>query len=178
MRKTASEILRNLDLRIARLEKQSSTLSNDAKAMMNSLANHSRKTPMSKKGNFNVLQEVLEALGFSCEYKDVHKSAMNIPSLLPNGLVEDLSSIYPTLQYFGLATGHTDESEAKEFFAGLARKITQLPKVEGIPTKKPKSTPFGKVNLHMDDDSPWIQTNGRGETRCSWAFTPYVGLKI
>jgi hypothetical protein len=81
------------------------------------------------------------------------------------------------MRYFGLATSHTDESEAKEFFAGLARKITQLPKVEGIPTKKPKSTPFGKVNLYMEDADPWIETSPRGETRCSWAFTPYVGVK-
>ena len=76
MIKLASELLKELEMRVASLEKEAnrvitSSLSNDSKNMLTALANHTRKTPIAKKGNFNILQEVLESLGFRYEFKEM-----------------------------------------------------------------------------------------------------------
>ena len=174
MKKSASEIITNLEMRVARLERQSSTstLSNESKSMMLALANHSRKTPMPKKGNFNIFQEVLEALGFNFEMKQALNRYDDFISYTAR---EDFERVSKNLKRpFNanfIDVPSTDYEEALPECEEMEKKIQKAISYIDYVDRKPKKPIFGRVSLVRDGH----MTVRGGVTK--FTYESYVGVK-
>ena len=183
MRRTASEVLRRLENRVARLENRqsnrviTSSLSNDSKSVLIALSNHTRKTPIAKKGNFNILQEVLESLGFNYEFKEAQVQGWNVNGF--ETVEEDLERVNEGGGYTSIhvpISTHPTEREAFQKYNGELKRIEKaLPYIDFV-NKKPKSTPFGRVSIILAKET-WQFPQGN-PTKWFFGFGDnYVGIR-
>ena len=201
MRKLASELLRELEMRVASLEKEAnrvitSSLSNDSKNMLIALSNHSRKTPIAKKGNFNILQEVLESLGFRYEFKEmpVFLGGENSSRFIDEGEMTGKRfgvSFHGRNSVFFMKNEYLEDFDtfsvkARGEFNKVIDHLKKLPYVEFV-TKKPKKTEFGKVYYIFNENDARLRTydigdgngpvNVRIEGFTDWDKNIYEGIK-
>lgn len=159
--RTASEVLRNLEYRLARLERKASdSLSPSAQGMMQALANHSRTSKMPSVGNLNHFQEVLTVLGYGVKTEDSTQVAQRQEvSDLINRLYQQLPSLYPNIDFNRLSLQndqHTipfrnrvDNASANSAVSHIIRTHEQDPNIS-VSRSKPKSIPFGKIAFVFD----------------------------